>query len=46
MPFVLRNSGLVLGLMLWALVAVMTDYAMIILIRCGIATGTDSYQVR
>ena len=44
MSFALRECGIVLGLLVWTIVAVMTDYSMVILVRSGDIRGTTSYQ--
>ncbi len=42
MPYALRECGIVLGLLIWVIVAAMTDYSMVILARSGDATGAES----
>ena len=46
MPFALKESGLLLGLGSMFLVAWMTDYSLVLMIRSGELSDTYSYQVR
>ena len=44
MPYALRESGVFLGLLALTLVAWMTDYSLLILLRSGVICDTNSYQ--
>ncbi|XP_061735931.1 putative sodium-coupled neutral amino acid transporter 11 isoform X2 [Nerophis ophidion] len=44
LPYALNQAGLPCGLLLLILVAFITDYTIILLIRGGNLSGTDSYQ--
>ena len=44
MPYALRQAGLGLGLLLFALVAWMTDASIVMLVRAGSLAGTSTYQ--
>ena len=43
-PFAIRETGIVLGLTGLGLVAWMTDYSMILLLKSGTIANTSSYQ--
>ncbi|XP_060945193.1 putative sodium-coupled neutral amino acid transporter 11 [Limanda limanda] len=44
LPYALSQAGLPLGLLLLVIVALITDYSIILLIRGGNLSGTNSYQ--
>ncbi|XP_068103487.1 putative sodium-coupled neutral amino acid transporter 11 [Hyperolius riggenbachi] len=44
LPYSMKLAGLPLGLLLLFGVAYITDYSMILLIKCGAMSGTSSYQ--
>ncbi|XP_018027274.1 putative sodium-coupled neutral amino acid transporter 11 [Hyalella azteca] len=44
MPFALREAGLVLGVVVIVLVAVVTDISLVLLMRAGRAARTNTYQ--
>jgi hypothetical protein len=46
MPYVLRESGIVLGLSALCFVAWIANYSLVILIKAGNISDTISYQVR
>ena len=43
-PYALRQAGLGLGLLLFILVAWMTDASIVMLVRAGNLAGTNTYQ--
>jgi len=45
MPYALHQAGLFAGLALMAIVAVITDYSLVIMVRAGHLAGTFTYQV-
>ncbi|XP_035030770.1 putative sodium-coupled neutral amino acid transporter 11 [Hippoglossus stenolepis] len=44
LPYALNQAGLPFGLLLLVIVALITDYSIILLIRAGNLSGTNSYQ--
>ncbi|XP_062258844.1 putative sodium-coupled neutral amino acid transporter 11 [Platichthys flesus] len=44
LPYALNQAGLPLGLLLLVIVALITDYSIVLLIRGGNLSGTNSYQ--
>ena len=46
MPFAFRQAGVVLGTFILVLVAIITDYSLILMVKGGELSGTKSYQVR
>ncbi|XP_073702116.1 putative sodium-coupled neutral amino acid transporter 11 [Garra rufa] len=44
LPYSLSQAGLPMGLLLLVLVAIITDYSIILLVRGGNLSGTNSYQ--
>ena len=45
MPFAFRQAGVVLGTFILVLVAIITDYSLILMVKGGELSGTKSYQV-
>ena len=45
-PLALQESGLLTGLLLLVVVAFVTDYTVLLLIKDGILAGKSSYQVQ
>lgn len=45
MPYALHEAGLFAGLFLMILVAVITDYSLVIMVRGGQLSGSYTYQV-
>ncbi|EEB20085.1 vacuolar amino acid transporter, putative [Pediculus humanus corporis] len=43
-PFALREAGFGLGLLMLILVALVTDYSLILMIKCGYLSGNFTYQ--
>ena len=46
MPFAIKQSGLLLGLVSLFLVAALTDYSLVLLVKSGNISGTNTYQVK
>lgn len=44
MPYALRETGVILGLAGLCLVACMTDYSLILMVKSGQISNTNSYQ--
>ena len=45
MPYAFRQAGVVLGMIILVVVALITDYSLILMVRGGELSGTKSYQV-
>jgi sodium-coupled neutral amino acid transporter 11 len=46
MAYALHQAGLFAGLVLMVVVAVITDYSLVIMVRAGHLAGTFTYQVK
>ena len=46
MSFAIKQSGLLLGLVSLFLVAALTDYSLVLLVKSGNISGTNTYQVQ
>ena len=45
MPYAFRQAGVVLGTFILIFIAIITDYSLILMVRGGELSGTNSYQV-
>ena len=45
MPYAIKESGIILGLVTLFTVTWMTDYSLVLMVKCGNIAGTHSYQV-
>ena len=45
MAYAMRASGWLFSTILLLIVAILTDYSLILVIKCGLLSGTRSYQV-
>jgi hypothetical protein len=45
MPYAFREAGVGLGTLILIFIAVITDYSLILMVRGGQLSGTNSYQV-
>ena len=45
MPYAFRQAGVVLGMIILVVIAFITDYSLILMVRGGEISGTKSYQV-
>ncbi|CAM1307578.1 SLC38A11 (predicted) [Pycnogonum litorale] len=46
MPYAIYRAGPIFGLILMALMALLTDYSLVILVKAGGIIGVNTYQVR
>ena len=45
MAYAVSESGWLLSVILLFIVALLTDYSLILVVKCGLISGTSSYQV-
>ena len=46
MPYALKSAGVGMGMFLFVFMVIITDYSLILMVKGGQISGTDTYQVR